>query len=83
MDKVTLAQAKARWNAHTRRVLNSGARRLADDLTEWGTCAGAPMVRLGMSGQLILYFYRNDAGHVFSSREAPPKWFERKPIQAD
>ncbi len=65
--EVTMAEAKARWTSHTKRVLNDKARKLASDLTQLDMVDGVPIVRLGMSCQQTLYFHRNVHGHVSAS----------------
>ena len=66
-DTVTLTEAKARWNAHTRHVISDKARRAARRGKRWFDNA-VPAIVLGASDapEFMFGFRRNESGHVYA-----------------
>jgi hypothetical protein len=63
---VTLKEAQARWNNHTRYVLTDSARESFKAGRNWGNSGFTPVIR-SKDGLYSIYFMRDRNGRVFAT----------------
>jgi len=66
MDKPTMAQAKERWNKHTRHVLTDATKKCLRGAT-WGTDFDGCPCLVSKDTDIVLHFRFDKSGNVYAA----------------